>query len=81
MDSGHTGLKFDPFPSRPGVPLAEVVDIARRHGAFVHSDAVQALGKMPLRWAVPGVDMMSLSAHSGVRTTPTNTVVYLQNWG
>jgi cysteine desulfurase len=45
------------------MPLAEVVSIARRHGAFVHSDAVQALGKMPLRWTVPGVDLMSVSAH------------------
>jgi cysteine desulfurase len=45
------------------MPVAEVSEIARRHGAYVHSDAVQALGKMPLRWAQLGVDMMSLSAH------------------
>jgi cysteine desulfurase len=45
------------------MPLAEVVAIARRHGAYVHSDAVQALGKMPLRWSAPGVDLMSVSAH------------------
>lgn len=23
VDSGHTGIKFDPFPHRPGVPLAD----------------------------------------------------------
>ncbi|MHA6622959.1 mandelate racemase/muconate lactonizing enzyme family protein [Pseudonocardia sp. DLS-67] len=23
VDSGHTGIKFDPFPSRPGVPTAD----------------------------------------------------------
>lgn len=45
------------------MPLDEVVGIALRHGALVHSDAVQAMGKMPLRWAVPGVDLMSISAH------------------
>lgn len=45
------------------MPVAEVGGIARRHGAYVHSDAVQALGKVALRWVVPGVDMMSVSAH------------------
>lgn len=45
------------------MPLAEVVAIARRHGAFIHSDAVQGLGKLALRWAMLGVDMMSVSAH------------------
>jgi cysteine desulfurase len=37
--------------------------IARRHGALVHSDAVQAPGKLPLRWGVLDVDLMSVSAH------------------
>jgi cysteine desulfurase len=45
------------------MPIAGVGEIARRHGAYVHSDAVQALGKMPLRWAALGVDMMTVSAH------------------
>ncbi|HUE46671.1 MAG TPA: cysteine desulfurase family protein [Aestuariivirgaceae bacterium] len=45
------------------MPLAEVAEIARRHGALVHSDAVQAPGKLPLRWAVLDVDLMSVSAH------------------
>jgi cysteine desulfurase len=45
------------------MPVAQVSEIARRHGAYVHTDAVQALGKMPLRWATLGVDMMSLSGH------------------
>jgi len=44
-------------------PLADVVALARRFGALVHCDAVQALGKMPLSFAALGVDMMSLSAH------------------
>jgi cysteine desulfurase len=45
------------------MPVARVSEIARRHGAYVHTDAVQALGKMALRWATLGVDMMSLSGH------------------
>jgi len=45
------------------MPIAEVSGIARRHGSFVHSDAVQALGKVALRWAMLGADMMTVSAH------------------
>jgi len=44
-------------------PVGEVVALARRFGALVHCDAVQALGKMPLSIAALGVDLMSLSAH------------------
>lgn len=44
-------------------PIAEVVRIARAHGALVHCDAVQALGKIRLDWGLLGVDMLSLCAH------------------
>lgn len=44
-------------------PLAEVVAVAHRHGALVHSDAVQAAGKIPLDVEALGVDMLTLSAH------------------
>ncbi len=44
-------------------PIAEVVEIARRHGARVHCDAVQALGKIAVDFTGLGVDMMSVSAH------------------
>ena len=44
-------------------PLAEVVAIARRHGALVHCDAVQAAGRLNLEFDALGLDMMSLSAH------------------
>lgn len=44
-------------------PIAEVVALARRFGALVHCDAVQALGKIPLSFAALDVDMMTLSAH------------------
>lgn len=45
------------------MPVREAVEIARRHGALVHTDAVQALGKTPVCWATLGADMLSLSAH------------------
>jgi cysteine desulfurase len=44
-------------------PLAEVAVLARQHGALVHSDAVQAAGKIPLHMAALGADLLSLSAH------------------
>jgi cysteine desulfurase len=36
---------------------------AKRRGAIVHTDAIQAAGKIALDFAGSGVDMMSLSAH------------------
>jgi len=44
-------------------PLAEVVRLAQQHGALVHSDAVQVLGKRMLNFALPPVDFLTLSAH------------------
>ena len=43
--------------------LAAVVNIARRHGAFVLADCVQALGKIPVDVHALGVDYASFSAH------------------
>ncbi|MEK8090673.1 cysteine desulfurase family protein [Thermithiobacillus plumbiphilus] len=43
--------------------VAAIARIARARGALVHTDAVQALGKMPVDFGALGVHMMSLSAH------------------
>lgn len=43
--------------------IAPVVDIARRHGARVFVDCVQALGKLPVDVHALGVDYASFSAH------------------
>jgi cysteine desulfurase len=42
-------------------PLDQVVSLAKRYRAFVHCDAVQAVGRIPLTWE--GIDLISLSAH------------------
>ena len=44
-------------------PIAEVVEIAHAHGIPVHTDAVQALGQLPLDFAASGVDAMTVTGH------------------
>jgi cysteine desulfurase len=44
-------------------PVAEVARIARAQGAWMHSDAVQALGKIPFTFEQLGVHALTLSAH------------------
>ena len=44
-------------------PVREVVEVARRHGARVHCDAVQAAGKLAIDIDALGVDFLTLSAH------------------
>lgn len=44
-------------------PVAEVSALARRYGALVHCDAVQAAGRLPIDMTAWGIDLLSLSAH------------------
>lgn len=44
-------------------PVAEIATIAKRFGALLHSDAVQAAGKIAIDIEALGVDVLTLSAH------------------
>lgn len=44
-------------------PIQEIGKIAKEKGVLFHSDAVQAIGKIPVNVAEDGLDLMSLTAH------------------
>lgn len=44
-------------------PVAEIGRMARGRGITLHTDAVQAVGKVPVNVEALGVDLLSLSAH------------------
>ena len=44
-------------------PVAEIARLAKAGGALVHTDAVQAAGKIPVNVKALGVDLLSISAH------------------
>lgn len=54
MANNETGTLF---------PIREIKGIAEKFGALVHTDAVQALGKIPINLSELGVDYASFSGH------------------
>lgn len=45
------------------MPMKEISAIARKHGVLVFSDAVQAVGKIPVDVNADGIDLMAFTGH------------------
>ncbi len=43
--------------------VKKISDIARKHGVLFHTDATQAVGKIPVNVETDGIDLMSFSGH------------------
>ncbi len=65
LDAGTTLVSVMHANNETGVlqPLEEIAAITRRRGVVLHTDAVQTAGKLPLRLAELGADLVTLSAH------------------
>jgi cysteine desulfurase len=44
-------------------PMKEISKIAKEKGVLLHTDAVQAVGKIPVNVTADGIDILSLTAH------------------
>ncbi len=44
-------------------PMAEIVALSHKYGAFVHTDAVQMMGRQPISFKDMGCDLMTISPH------------------
>ena len=44
-------------------PIAEIAEVARKHGVLMHTDAAQSVGKIAVRIEDLGVDLLTVAGH------------------
>lgn len=57
-------------------PIQEITEIAHFYKAYVHTDAVQAFGKIPFSFNKMGLDFMSISSHKVGGSQGSGALVY-----
>ena len=60
-------------------PVVEMAELANAAGAMFHTDAVQAVGKVPMNLKDTKIDMLSVSGHK-LHAPKGIGVLYLQTW-
>lgn len=65
LAAGPALVSIQAVNSETGIiqPLAAIAALVHRHGGWLHSDAVQAVGRIPFDMTELGLDLASLSAH------------------
>jgi len=62
-ETGFTSIMWANNETGVVQPIAEACDIARSAGLAFHTDAIQAVGKVPVNVRESGVDFLSISGH------------------
>ena len=57
-------------------PIEEIAEIAKKHGVYFHTDAVQAIGNVKINVEEQKIDALSLSAHKFYGPKGVRSVVY-----
>ena len=60
-------------------PIQEITALAHKYNALMHTDAVQALGKIPVDFTKTGVDLMTISAHKCGGLHGAAALIYKKN--
>ena len=65
-------------------PIEQIGAVCRKHGVLFHTDAVQAVGHLPIDVSAMNIDMLSLSAHKfhgpkGIGALYCKKGIFLQN--
>ncbi len=60
-------------------PIDHVLDLCSTHGVYLHTDAIQSMGKIKIDLAELPVDMMSISAHKFGGPTGVGALIYKKN--
>ncbi len=62
-------------------PISEIAGIARERGILCHTDAAQAVGKIPARVNELGVDLLSLAGHKFYAPKGVGVTWHSHGWG